>query len=137
MFGSFSELEVGTLSRILRPTVLFSLVAGVIAIAIAFLLSAPLAAVGIALGIAVAIGNIRLLGSGVARIETKGETNRKTLGRLVRTSSAGRLLAITVIAIALVLIKPELGIGMIVGLVLFQIIFIVNAGRAILTTPVL
>jgi hypothetical protein len=137
MFGSFSEMEVGTLSRILRPTVLISLGVGAVAVVIAVVLSAPWAAVGIGLGVGVAIANLRLLGSGVARIETKGVSNRKTLGRLVRTSSAGRLVAITVLAIALMLVKPQLGIGMVVGLVIFQIIFVLNAGRAILTTPVL
>ena len=69
--------------------------------------------------------------------ETKGVTNGKAVGRLVRTSSAGRLVAITVIAIGLMFLKPPLGIGMVVGLVIFQIIFVLNAGRAILSSPVL
>jgi len=137
MFDAFSELGVGTLSRILRPTVLLSLIIGGIAVVIAVVLSAPWAALGIGLGVAIAIGNLRLLGLGVARIETKGVTNGKAVGRLVRTSSAGRLVAITVIAIGLMFIKPQLGIGMVVGLVIFQIIFVLNAGRAILSTPVL
>ena len=132
-----ADLELGTQTRVLRPTLLSALVAGVIAVAVAVLLGSPPAAAGIVLGLGVAVLNVRMLGAGVARVETKGTSDNKVVRRILRTRSAARLVLITLLAVGLVLLKPALGIGMVVGLVIFQIAFVANAGRAILSARIL
>ena len=132
----FADLEVGALSRIMRPTILSAVVAGVIAVGVALLLSSTPAAVGIVIGIAVAILNVRMLGARVTKVETDGTDDNKVVRKILRRGSAVRLLVVTVVAIGLVLIDPPLGIGMVVGLVIFQIAFVVNAGRAVLSAGI-
>jgi hypothetical protein len=135
----FADLEVGALSRIMRPTILSAVVAGVIAVGVALLLSSTPAAVGIVIGIAVAILNVRMLGARVTKVEidgTDGTAGNKVVRKILRRGSAVRLLVVTVVAIGLVLIDPPLGIGMVVGLVIFQIAFVVNAGRAVLSAGI-
>ena len=127
-----ADLEQGALTRVLRPTMLMAIIGGAIGFGIAVLVSEPLAAVGIALGVGLAILNLRILGAGVVKVEAGDISDNKVVKRILRTRSALRLVALTVIAIGAMLLSPPLGIGIVVGLVIFQIAFVVNAGRAIL-----
>jgi hypothetical protein len=131
MFPGFSELELPELARLLRRTVLSALVVGTGAIVVALLLAPPLAAVGVALGIGLAIVNLRFMDAGVARVETRGETNNKVLRRLLGTRTVTRLAVVTAVVIGLMLVSPALGIGIVVGLVIFQILFVINVARAL------
>jgi hypothetical protein len=127
-----ADLEVGALTRVLRPTMLVAIVVGVGGVVVALLLNAPLAAVGIAVGLGLAILNLRMLGAGVVKVATDGEQDNKVVKRILRTRSALRLVVLTLLAVGAMLLSPPLGIGIVVGLVIFQIAFVVNAGRAIL-----
>lgn len=131
-----ADLEVGALSRIMRPTAVVAGVIGVVAFGVAMLLGEPHAALGIVLGIGAAIWNVRMLAAGVTKVETDGTTDNKVVRRILRTRSTVRLLVLTVLAIALVVLDPPLGIGAIVGLVIFQLSFVLNAGRAILSAGI-
>lgn len=132
-----NDLEPDALTRILRPTALVALVLGGVGFVVALVLNSPLAAVGIAFGIGAAILNVRVLGNGVLRVQTNADTSQnKVVRRLLRTNSAARLVVITAVVIGLMLLAPPLGIGMGVGLVIFQICFVINAGRVIRTTRV-
>ena len=125
------DLEEGSLNRVLRPTMLVSVAFGAAGFVVAALLSQPLAAVGIAVGVALGIGNFRLLAAGVVKIPVEG-TDTKLVKRLVRSRSLLRLAVLTAIVIGGVLIQPSLGMGIAIGLVLFQLSFVANAGRAVL-----
>lgn len=131
-----ADLEVGALSRIMRPTTISAIVVGVVAVGVALLLGQPHAGLGIIIGIGAALLNVRMLAAGVTRVETDGSTDNKVVRRLLRRSSAVRLLIVTVLALGLVLLDPPLGIGVVVGLVIFQIAFVLNAGRAILSAGI-
>jgi hypothetical protein len=131
VFSSFSELDLPEFSRMLRRTVLMAMAIGAVAVILAFTMAPPLAGLGIVLGIAMAILNLRAMDAGVAKVQTKGTTNRKVLRRLLGTRTATRLAVITAVVIGLVILSPPLGIGMVVGLVIFQIVFVLNAARAI------
>jgi hypothetical protein len=131
VFSSFSEVDLPTLTRMMRRTMLMSLAVGAGAVIVAFMVAPPLAGLGIALGLGLAILNLRAMDAGVAKVETKGTTNRKVLRRLLGTRTATRLAVITAIAIGLVLLSPPLGMGVIIGLVIFQLVFVMNAARAI------
>ena len=132
MFPGFQDLDVPVLAQVLRRTVVSALVVGAAAIVVALLLAPPLAAVGLALGLGLALVNLRFMDAGVAKVETKGETNKKVVRRLLGTRTVGRLAVVTAVVLVLVVLDPPLGIGMVVGLVIFQMLFVVNVARAVM-----
>jgi hypothetical protein len=134
MMSVLSDLEGSALAKVLRRTVVSALIVGVGAIIIALLLSQPWAALGIVIGLGLAILNLRFLDAGVAKVQTKGETDRKVLRRAMGTKSVTRLAVITVICIGLLFLNGPLGIGSVLGLVIFQILFVVNVGRVLVSS---
>jgi hypothetical protein len=133
MMSGLSDLEGTALAKVLRRTIVSSLIGGGGGIIVALLLSAPFAALGIVIGLGMAIVNLRFLDAGVAKIQTKGEVNRKVLRRAMGTKSVTRLAVITVIAIGLLFLNGPLGIGTVVGLVIFQLFFVLNVGRVLMS----
>ena len=77
-----------------------------------------------------AIVNLRFLDAGIAKLKPEGETSvsNKVLRRAMGTKSVTRLGIITVICIGLMLLNGALGIGAVAGLVIFQLLFVVNVG---------
>jgi len=118
---------------VLRRTIVSALIVGAAAVIIALLLSVPWAALGLAIGLTMAIVNLRFLDAGVAKLNTGGETNNKVLRRAMGTKSVTRLGVITLICIGLLLLNGALGIGAVAGLVIFQLLFVVNVGRVIIS----
>ena len=133
MLSGLSDLEGGALARVLRRTVVSSLIVGAGAVVVAMLLSVPWFALGLVIGLGLAIVNLRFLDAGVAKVQTSGKTGNKVLRRAMGTKSVTRLGIITVIAIGLLLLNGGLGIGTVAGLVIFQILFVVNVGRVIVS----
>ena len=133
MLSGLSDLEGGALAKVLRRTVVSSIVVGAGAVIVALLLSAPWFALGLAIGLGMAVVNLRFLDAGVAKVQTRGTTSNKVLRRAMGTKSVTRLGIITVIAIGLLLLNGALGIGAVAGLVIFQILFVVNVGRVIVS----
>jgi hypothetical protein len=133
MMSGLSDLEGTALAKVLRRTTVSALIVGGGAVIIALFVSSPLAAVGIVVGLAMAIVNLRFLDAGVAKVQTKGETNKKVLRRAMGTKSVTRLGVITVIAIGLLFLNGALGIGTVVGLVIFQLLFVANVGRVLVS----
>ena len=109
------------------------IVVGAGAVIVALLLSAPWFALGLAIGLGMAVVNLRFLDAGVAKVQTRGTTSNKVLRRAMGTKSVTRLGIITVIAIGLLLLNGALGIGAVAGLVIFQILFVVNVGRVVMS----
>jgi hypothetical protein len=132
-----SDPPVDALGRILRHTALSAIVVGAVVSVGAIIIGAPAAVIGIAIGVGVAILNVRVLGNGVLNVETDGTTDNKVVRRLLRTNSAVRLAVITAITIGLVIVATPVGIGVAVGLVIFQLCFVVSAGRVVRATRVL
>jgi len=138
VLSGLSDLEGGALSKVLRRTVLSSIVVGVGAVVVALLLSAPWFALGLAIGLGLAVVNLRFLDAGVAKAQTSAETkgggtSNKVLRRAMGTKSVTRLGIITVIAIGLLLLNGGLGIGAVAGLVVFQLLFVFNVGRVVMS----
>jgi len=129
-----SDLEGTALAKVLRRTMVSSIIVGGGAVVIALVLSFPWAALGIVIGLGMAIVNLRFLDSGMAKLRTDdAETNRKALRRAVGTKSVSRLGVITVVAVGLMLLNGPLGIGAVIGLVVFQLNFVVNVGRVVMS----
>jgi len=133
MMSGLSDLEGTALAKVLRRTTVSALIVGGGAVIVALFISSPLAAVGIFVGLAMAILNLRFLDAGVAKVQTKGETNKKVLRRAMGTKSVTRLGVITVIAIGLLFLNGSLGIGTVIGLVIFQLLFVANVGRVLVS----
>ena len=129
--SGLSDLDGTALVKVLRRTTVSALIVGGGAIVVALFVSSPLAAVGIVIGLAMAIVNLRFLDAGVAKAQTKGETSTKAVRRAMGTKSVTRLGIITVIAIGLMFLDGALGIGAVVGLVIFQLVFVLNVGRVL------
>jgi hypothetical protein len=133
MLDGLSGLGGNALAKVLRRAIVSAVLVGVAAIVIALLLSAPWAALGLAIGLTIAVLNLRFLDAGVAKLNTEGETSNKVLRRAIGTKSVTRLGVITVICIGLLLLNGALGIGAVAGLVIFQLLFVVNVGRVIIS----
>jgi hypothetical protein len=133
MLDGLSDLGGNALAKVLRRTIVSAIVVGAAAVVIALLLSVPWAALGLAIGLAMAVVNLRFLDAGVAKLSTDGETSHKVLRRAMGTKSVTRLGVITVICVGLMLLNGALGIGAVAGLVIFQLIFVVNVGRVLIS----
>jgi hypothetical protein len=133
MLDGLSGLGGNALAKVLRRTIVSAIIVGAAAVIIAMLLSVPWAALGIVIGLTIGILNLRFLDAGVAKLNTSGETNNKVLRRAMGTKSVTRLGVITLICIGLLLLNGALGIGAVAGLVIFQLLFVVNVGRIVIS----
>jgi hypothetical protein len=131
VFEGIQHLDASVLQKLLRRTVLMSLVVGGIAIIVALAVSPPLSALGILMGLGLASINLRFLDAGVAKVESTGEGSGKVIRRMLRTKTAWRLALITLVVVGLMVLYAPLGVGMVVGLVIFQALFVANAARLI------
>jgi hypothetical protein len=125
------NLPTDTLPRLLRRTTLSAIIVGVVAFAVAVFVAPPLAALGVVIGVAMAIMNLRFLDGQTAKVEMRGEQTTKALRRQLGGRTTARLAVMTVVVIAAVLLSAPLGIGIVSGLVLYQLVFVVNVMRVV------
>ena len=111
--------------RLLRRTVLSAIVAGAVGFVVGVMI-APLAGLGVVIGVGLAILNLRFLDRQVARVEIKGEQNTKAVRRQLGGNTMSRLAIMTVVAIGALVLDKALGIGIVAGLVIYQIVFVIN-----------
>lgn len=133
MLDGLSDLEGNALAKVLRRTVLSAIIVGVVAMVVTLLLGSPWGALGLFIGLGMAIVNLRFLDAGIAKLQTEGDQTNKVLRRAIGTKSVTRLGVITVIAVGLLLVNGALGIGAVAGLVIFQLLFVVNVGRVVMS----
>ena len=119
------NLSPSTLPRLLRRTVLSAIVAGAVGFVVGVMI-APLAGLGVVIGVGLAILNLRFLDRQVARVEIKGEQNTKAVRRQLGGNTMSRLAIMTVVAIGALVLDKALGIGIVAGLVIYQIVFVIN-----------
>lgn len=125
------NLPASTLPRLLRRTTLSALVVGIAGFVVALFIAPPLAALGVVLGVALAIVNLRFLDRQAARAEVQGERGTKAIRRQLGRNTTARLAVMTVVVLGIVFLNPPLGIGIVAGLVLYQIVFVVNVLRVV------
>jgi hypothetical protein len=95
---------------------------------LAVLIGQTLFALGLVVGVTLAVANHRMFQSSALRFTTpEGVISRKPFAGSV----ALRLGACTAVAVGLLVIRPALGWGVIVGLTLFQALILVNASVAL------
>jgi len=78
-----------------------------------------------------AILNLRFLDKQVAKVEIQGEQTTKAMRRQIGGKTISRLALFTVIVLAALYLSTPLGIGIVAGLVLYQIVFVVNVARVL------
>ena len=123
------NLPANTLPRLLRRTTLSAIAVGVVGFFVAIFVAPPLAALGVALGVGLAILNLRFLDSQAATVELRGEQSTKAVRRQIGGKTTLRLAAVTVLILGAVFLNAPLGIGIVSGLVLYQIVFVMNVLR--------
>jgi hypothetical protein len=125
------NLPTDTLPRLLRRTTLSAIIVGVVGFAVAIVVAPPLAALGVVIGVGMAIMNLRFLDGQTAKVEMRGEQSTKAVRRQLGGRTTARLGVMTVVVIAAVLLNAPLGIGIVSGLVLYQLVFVVNVMRVV------
>jgi hypothetical protein len=135
LLEGLSDLQGNALNKVLRRTVLSAVLVGAAAVIITALLGSLWGALGLIIGLGLAIVNLRFLDAGIAKLKPEGEmsVSNKVLRRAMGTKSITRLGIITVICIGLLLLNGALGIGAVAGLVIFQLLFVVNVGRIVMS----
>jgi len=83
--------------------------------------------------VALAIANFRFLDRQIAKVEMESDQSTKIVRRRLRTGTVSRLAAVTAVVILAVLLSPSLGIGIVSGLVMYQIVFVANMFRVVAT----
>jgi len=119
------NLSPTTLPRLLRRTVLSAIVAGAVGFIVGVMIN-PLGGLGVVVGVGLAIVNLRFLDRRVAQLEIQGEKSTKAVRRQLGGNTVSRLSVMTVVAIGALLLDTALGIGIVAGLVIYQIVFVVN-----------
>lgn len=126
MFAHFSLPDVASVSR---RTMLGALVVGVAGLVGCLLLSAPLVGLGLCVGIGMGIVNFRLIQRSVVKVGEREVENKR---RPLALNTMGRLAAISVIALGLLFVDFDLGLGLVVGLAVFQALLLLNVVRSML-----
>ena len=125
------NLPTDTLPRLLRRTTLSAIIVGALGFLAAIMLAPPLAALGVLIGVGMAIMNLRFLDGQTAKVELRGEQSTKAVRRQLGGRTTARLAVMTVVVLAAVFLNGPLGIGIVSGLVLYQLVFVVNVMRVV------
>jgi 4-hydroxybenzoate polyprenyltransferase len=125
------NLPTTILPRLLRRTTASAIVAGLLGFVVALLVAPAPAALGVVVGVGMAIVNLRYLDRQAARVELREEQSTKAVRRQLGGKTTARLAVVTVVVLAVVWLSPPLGIGIVSGLVLYQIVFVVNVLRVV------
>ncbi len=125
------NLPTSTLARLLRRTTLSAVLVGAGGTIVALAIAPPLAAVGVVLGVVLALANLRLLDRQAARVELSGEQRLRAVRRQIGGRTAGRLAVVTAIVLASLWLSVPLGLGIVSGLVLYQVVFVLNVLRVV------
>ncbi len=125
------NLPTNTLPRLLRRTTLSAVIVGFVSFVVALIVAPPLAALGVVIGVGGAILNLRILDSQAAKVELLGEQNSKAVRRQLGSKTTIRLVVATAVVIGMVFLNAPLGIGIVSGLVIYQIVFVANVMRIV------
>jgi len=125
------NLPANTLPRLLRRTTVSAIIVGFVGFVVALFVAPAFAALGLVIGVGLAILNLRFLDRQAAKVELRGEQSSKAVRRQLGGQTSGRLAIVTVVILGVVWLSPPLGIGIVSGLVLYQIVFVANVLRVV------
>ena len=117
----------------LRRTIVSALIVGAAAVLDRPVPLRALAALGLIIGLGMAVLNFRFLDAGVAKVQTDGETGHKVAaprhGHQERHPPRGHHGDLHRSAVP----ERRVGIGAVAGLVIFQLLFVLNVGRVVMS----
>jgi hypothetical protein len=125
------NLPTNTLPRLLRRTTLSALIVGFVGFIVTIIIAPPLSALGLVIGVGLVVVNLRFLDRQAANVELRGEQSSKAVRRQLGGKTTGRLAAMTLVILVVVWLNAPLGIGIVSGLVLYQIVFVANVLRVV------
>ncbi|MDQ2754385.1 MAG: hypothetical protein M3R71_02420 [Actinomycetota bacterium] len=126
MIPTFPVMEI---NRVMRRTLGSAAGVGIVGVGIALLIGQPLAAPGLVVGLVLAVANHRVFQASASRFITpEGTVSRKPF----TGSVALRLGACTAIALLGLIFVEPFGWGVVGGLVIFQILLLLNSIVALL-----
>ena len=109
----FANFALPDLARVSRRTVLGGLVFGVIGLIACLALGAPLTGLGLCIGLGLGLLNFRLIQRSVIKVGAREDENHK---RPLAANTVARLAVISALALGLLFLSFELGLGVMVGL---------------------
>jgi hypothetical protein len=127
VFAGFSLPDV---TSVARRTVILALVIGVLGLVGCLVMNVAFVGLGLCVGLGLGIVNFRLILRSVARVGEREDENRR---RPLALNTMGRLSVISVLALGLLFVSFDLGLGIMVGLALFQGLLLVNVARSMFT----
>ena len=117
------QLDLPEISRMLRRTVFGALGVGVVALVVLSIVGYPLAGLGACIGLGLGLVNIRLVMSTASWLNSLGSSKVK---RPMAMNTLMRLGLTTVVAIILVVVNLPLGMGVLGGIAVFYMLFVVS-----------
>ena len=123
----FANFALPDLARVSRRTVLGGLIFGVVGLVICLALGAPLTGLGLCVGLGLGLFNFRLVQRSVVKVGAREDENHK---RPLATNTVFRLTIISILAIGLLFLSFDLGLGVMVGLAAFQFMLLLNVARS-------
>ncbi|MHB1710795.1 MAG: ATP synthase subunit I [Acidimicrobiales bacterium] len=126
MFARFSLPDIPAVSR---RTVTTALVIGVAALVGCISFGKPMIGLGACVGLALGTLNFRMVGASVIKVGKREDENKR---RPLALNTMARLGIISVITIGLLLISFQLGLGVLVGLAVFQVVLLANVARSMM-----
>ncbi|MGD0439309.1 MAG: ATP synthase subunit I [Acidimicrobiales bacterium] len=117
------QLDLPEISRMLRRTVFGAIAVGIVALVVLSIVGYPLSGLGAVVGLGLGLANIRLVMSTASRLNSLGTTKIK---RPMAMNTLMRLAVTTVVAIVLVVVNLPLGMGVLGGVAVFYLLFIVS-----------
>jgi hypothetical protein len=125
----FDRFSLPDLARVSRRTVMGAVILGVVGLVATLLLSAPLVGLGLCIGLALGILNFRLVQRAVARTGAKALRSAR---RPLALNTLGRLAFVSVVAIGLLFVSFDLGLGVMAGLAAFEFLLLLNVARSMM-----
>jgi hypothetical protein len=123
----FAHFTLPNIHDVSRRTVSAALIVGIAALVGCVSFGQSLIGVGVCIGVALGAFNHRMTGNSVVRASQSQSENKK---RPLALNTLGRLGVITVVTLGLLLVSHRLGLGILVGLAVFQVLLLVNVARS-------
>lgn len=123
MGALLEQFTLPDLTRVLRRSVLVAIGLATIAFIVALFVSSPLASLGICLGLLLGILNIRMVTTQTARVTTNVPARPV---RALASMTIVRLAILTAAVIGLAIVSVKLGMGTVIGIMIFYFAFIGN-----------
>jgi hypothetical protein len=123
----FAHFTLPNIHDVSRRTISAALVVGVAILVGCVSFGLLLVGVGACIGVALGAFNFRMTGNSVAKASESEVANKK---RPLALNTLGRLGIITVVTLGLLLVSHKLGLGILVGLAVFQVLLLVNVARS-------